>query len=420
MTMTMSQLCVTLVIVVLTFLTLSEDLAQTQSIWPQPLHFTTGNTDVAIDPSSFQTATTSTSTLLLNSIQYYQQQIIFPFGSASSDPALFSLNVSVTSDSEDLQYGIDESYTLSVTTSSAEITAATIFGAMHGLESFSQLVVFDYIGDSYTIPNTPIQVNDQPRFPWRGLLVDTSRHYLELSTLYAAIDALSYNKMNVLHWHAVDAESFPVQVPSFPLLSEKGAYAPIAIYNLTDIAGVVAYGKQRGVRVVPEFDVPGHAASWGLGYPNITATCDAAYEQNVNNIPLDPSNPLTFEILNGVMKDMVQVFNDTFWHTGGDEVVLGCWLQDPNIVTFMKEKGFTSVYELEQYFVDNVVAIAQSLGRDLVVWEDLFDNNITLPNSTVVEVWSTGSGTIERVRHQFALSAPLSPPPVFIDATHTP
>src|SRR5690606_14536370 len=144
------------------------------------------------------------------------------------------------------------------TETSTSIQAKTIWGAMHALQTFSQLV--EWNGANYTIPSVPITVHDFPRFPWRGVLVDTARHFIEIAALKRQIDALSASKMNVFHWHAVDAESFPIISSSEPNLS-KGAYAPSARYSSSDIQEIVTYAKKRGVRVVVEFDVPGHAAS---------------------------------------------------------------------------------------------------------------------------------------------------------------
>ena len=268
----------------------------------------------------------------------------------------------------------------------ADVEANTIWGAMHGLQTFAQLVVWQ--GGNYSIPSVPIEVRDGPRFGWRGLLVDTARHFMDVATLKRQIDALSASKMNVLHWHAVDAESFPVSVLSEPALV-KGAYnEKKAVYSESDMKEIVAYGKARGVRVVVEFDVPGHSASWGVGLPGIVAKCPA-YAHNINNIPLNPTLDTTWSVLKNLFSEMTSIFTDRYIHTGGDEVVTGCFENDPSIRSWMLSHNMQTGNQLYAYFEKQLAAIIAPLNKIKIMWEDVFNAGIPIdPTSSLVHIWS--------------------------------
>jgi len=162
-----------------------------------------------------------------------------------------------------LQLGIDESYKLVIRGGNkpVQIAAKTIFGAYHAFETLAQLIEFDFDTGAYKIPNTPWIIEDTPRFRHRGILMDTARHFLPLTFIKRLIDSLRLVKMNTLHWHLVDEQAFPIEIPSRPLLAQLGAYSKFERYSVNDMKDIVEYAKQRGVRVVPEIDIPGHAAS---------------------------------------------------------------------------------------------------------------------------------------------------------------
>jgi hypothetical protein len=201
----------------------------------------------------------------------------------------------------------DESYSIKVVAPSATLKANTVWGALYGLETFSQLVRYNAASGAHEIVNASLTIQDEPRFPWRGLLVDTVNHFLPLELLMRTVEALAQNKMNVLHLHSTDSYSFPVQFKALPLLSAKGAWHQDAIYTLDDLKALVEHGRMYGVRVVSlctipsfhtapyppssrlscctycqvfELDMPGHAYAWGLGYPELVVNdCPAALRQ---------------------------------------------------------------------------------------------------------------------------------------------
>jgi len=355
------------------------------SVWPQPYSAKYGTTKIQIEPSMFTVKTTSSSQLLARAISRYTSSLLFPFSKSAAAKAAvpFVTTISVLSDSELLDLSTDDSYNVTVVSGSVTIIAPTVFGAMHGLETLSQLIEYDALTMTYSIYASTTIV-DKARFPWRGMLIDTARHYLKMETLYRMIDTLSYNKMNVLHWHTVDAQSFPIKSNSYPLL-ETAAWFPTAVYSPSDVSAIVSYAKDRGVRVIPEFDVPGHAYSWGVGYPELTVSCPR-YESNINNIPLDPTLDFTYEVIDGLFSDMSQIFPDEYFHIGGDEVVFGCWETNANVSAWMKAMGFTSL-QTEDYFCKKVEAILAKLDKTPMVWQEIFEDGITIPSNAVVEAW---------------------------------
>lgn len=233
--------------------------------------------------------------------------------------------------------------------------------------------------------------------------MDTARHYLHPDTLKHTIDVLSWNKFNVLHWHVTDAQSFPMESKAFPLLT-AGAYSQRAIYTHQVVQEIVRYGLLRGVRVLPEFDVPGHAASFGCGYPEVIANCPG-YSGNINNIALDISNNATYKLLEGFLSEMAQLFTDEYMHLGGDEVVFGCWFDDPRIASWAASQGLHTGQQLEQYFearLQKMVLPGQNnlINKKMVVWEELLANKINLPKEDViVQVWSF-RGMLQQVINQ--------------------
>lgn len=201
-------------------------------------------------------------------------QVQVPFGNATTHQVaghgkLKSISISVQDKTADLAPGVDESYTIDIpeNASTGTITAKTIWGAMHGLETFSQLVKAssDSHDSSLYVAKTPVKIKDAPQFSHRGIMLDTARNYYTVDDILRTIDGISYNKMNVFHWHITDSQSFPLLLTSVPELGEKGAYVLHGKrlgYTKSDVKRIIKYARERGVRVVPELDMPAHTASW--------------------------------------------------------------------------------------------------------------------------------------------------------------
>eukprot|EP01028_Stygiella_incarcerata_P005243 TRINITY_DN2232_c0_g1_i1.p1 TRINITY_DN2232_c0_g1~~TRINITY_DN2232_c0_g1_i1.p1 ORF type:complete len:526 (+),score=134.67 TRINITY_DN2232_c0_g1_i1:106-1683(+) len=362
-------------------------------VWPEPQKSAFGTSSVSLDPSSFSIVANISSSIIDDASERYMK-IIFPASKVSprgraAGVTVSKLSLLIVSDNEDLQLGVSEEYTLDVDTNgAATIVAETVFGALRALETFSQIVEYDWSTSTYAINVAPVMIQDAPRFMWRGLLIDTARHYIPMEYLKKLVDTMSYSKFNTFHWHIVDAQSFPIESKTYPLLSQKGAYAPQAVFTAEEVSDFVDYAKKRGIRVVPEIDTPGHAYCWGLGYPKLTANCPS-FSSNVNNIPLNPASDFTYEFLQNFLTEIVPMFEDKFFHIGGDEVVYGCWEEDSNISAFMKSKGWNST-ALYQYYHDKQLAILEKIAPKgkMIGWEELYTLGVLEQNDpTTVHVW---------------------------------
>uniref|UniRef100_A0A1D1YL31 beta-N-acetylhexosaminidase n=1 Tax=Anthurium amnicola TaxID=1678845 RepID=A0A1D1YL31_9ARAE len=300
-------------------------------LWPLPKQFRHGNGTLSVDPNIFQ-GDGGNSSILGEALERYRG-IIFGHSVSLSGRSSFDLSkltVVVASDDETLQLGVDESYTLLVAqgddqsiVAEATIEANTIYGAIRGLETFSQLCTFNFKTKMVEVHKAPWYIQDQPRFAFRGLLLDTSRHYMPVNTIKQVIESMSYAKFNVLHWHIIDEESFPLEVPSYPDLW-KGSYTKWERFSVEDAYEIVDYAKKRGISIMPEIDVPGHAESWGVGYPDLWPSPNCTE-------PLDVSKNFTFEVISGILKDMGKIFPFELFHLGGDEVHPGCWDSTPHV-----------------------------------------------------------------------------------------
>jgi len=316
--------------------------------------------------------------------------IIFFAGTPAALPtgavAITGLNVTVARDAP-LALGVSENYTLTVPSTGgvAMIIADTQWAALRGLETFSQL--FQWSGNSiptsYGCAEVPVTINDFPRWPWRSVLIDSSRHFLSTSAVKMTLDAMSYNKLNTLHWHLVDDSSWPLYSTTLPLMSEKGAYAPEAVYSHSDLEDIVKYAAQRGIRIVPELDMPAHASIWGSGYPQFTISCkDGQTLLNPN-----PTAGL-YEAIDSLLGEFLPLFRTDFIHFGGDEVSnLQCWAEDPGVQAFMTAQGYTTVDQVRNYFEGRIQSIGLKWGASSIFWEEVFDKGYTTLNSSVVDIW---------------------------------
>ncbi len=280
--------------------------------------------------------------------------------------------------------GVDEneSYSLDVTPQGAHLQAATDVGAMHGLATLEQLV--QNSGQGYFLPAVSIQ--DSPRFVWRGLMIDCSRHFEPISVIERTLDGMAAVKMNVFHWHLTDDQGFRIQSKIFPLLTEDGSDGQF--YTQEQAREVVAYARARGIRVVPEFDMPGHSTSWVVGYPDLASAQGPFTIQRhfgVFNPVLDPTRASTYEFLDKFIGEMAQIFPDAYMHIGGDENNGVEWAHNPRIQAFMREHGLKGTAALQAYFNQQLLPILQKHGKKMIGWDEIMTPG--LPKDVVVQSW---------------------------------
>ncbi|KAL6586871.1 Beta-hexosaminidase 3 [Orobanche minor] len=372
------------------------------NIWPMPSSVTSGHGslylsndfELKIEGSKFLDGSGILKDAFLRSIDLIRATHVIEANNSKIDPLLVlkGIRVLVVWPSDELQHGINESYKLQIPDPNnplyAHIKAQTVYGALHGLQTFSQVCHYNISTRGILVQQVPLTIVDQPRFSYRGLLIDTSRHYQPLPVIKKVIDSMTYAKLNVLHWHIVDSQSFPLEIPSYPRLWEA-AYSVYERYTFADAAEIVSYAKRRGINVLAEIDVPGHAQSWGVGYPSIWPSTDCKE-------PLDVSNEFTFTLIDGILSDFSKIFKYKFVHLGGDEVNTSCWESTPHVRNWLQENGLNGS-EAYQYFVLRAQKMALSHGYEIINWEETFNNfGSNLSRKTVVHNW-LGSGVAQRV-----------------------
>jgi hexosaminidase len=278
--------------------------------------------------------------------------------------------------------GQDESYTLDVSESEARLKAATVDGAIHGLETFAQLVQLGPGGFQVLA----VHVEDKPRFAWRGLMLDACRHWMPVEVVKRNLDAMAAVKLNVFHWHLSDDQGFRVESRKYPRLHELGSNG--SYYTQDQIRDVVAYARDRAIRVIPEFDIPGHTTAWFVGHPEL-ASAPGPYSvgtrYGVFDPAMDPGKEETYAFLEGFLGEMSQLFPDPFFHIGGDEVNGRQWKQSASIQAFAKAHGLADARALQVYFNQRVQKILEKYGKTMVGWDEILSPG--LPTSAVIHSW---------------------------------
>mmetsp|Transcript_29413 Transcript_29413/g.51568 ORF Transcript_29413/g.51568 Transcript_29413/m.51568 type:complete len:543 (+) Transcript_29413:86-1714(+) len=349
------------------------------NVWPVPNSVESGSASATLSPAVKFTGDISDEHVATSILRY--KELMFPHEceSCASGANIQRISVSLVGE------GSDESYVLQATPDLIEISAAKPVGVQYALETLSQLVSFNFDKMQYeTQAALPLTVRDEPRFSHRGLLVDSSRHFLPVTLLKRVIDSMSYAKLNRLHWHVTDAQSFPINSRVDPELAEKGAWSQRERYTPEDVKSVVNYADLRGIVVVPEFDMPGHTKSWGAARPELMSFTDDRFSDG-NSAALDPTNPRTYELVDSVLQDWMvgregkpAFFQSPYVHLGTDEVPFNAW----------KTKGYP--VGLFRDFVSHAFKSAKGLGKEVVMWEEAFKDGPPPPES-IIQVWLDGS-----------------------------
>jgi hexosaminidase len=279
--------------------------------------------------------------------------------------------------------GEDESYRLTVDDKKAELTAANPLGVLRGVETLLQLVQPGKQG--WIIPD--VQIDDHPRFPWRGLMIDVSRHFMPVDVVKRNIDGMAAVKLNTLHLHLSDDEGFRIESRRCRKLQERASDG--LFFTQEQIRDLVAYARERGIRVVPEFDVPAHALSWIIAYPELSSSpvpSRMARDMTDRERPvLDPTLESTYKLLDKVFGEMAAVFPDQYFHIGGDEVDSRYWDKNERIQTWMHSHNMKDSEALQAYFNQRVQKILAKHGKRMEGWDEILSPN--LPKDTLVQSW---------------------------------
>ncbi len=276
----------------------------------------------------------------------------------------------------------DESYALDITSEGVILKAVTDIGAMRGLETLLQLV--SAVPGGYCFPAVFIQ--DHPRFPWRGLLIDSCRHFMPVDVIKRNLDGMSAVKLNVLHWHLTEDQGFRVECKTFPELHRLGSDG--LYYTHDQLKEVIRYASDRGIRVVPEFDIPGHSTSWLVGYPELaSAPGPYAIERGfgVKDPTFDPTRKATYKFFDKFFAEMSSLFPDDYIHIGGDENNGKQWDENPAIQAFMKKKGLKDNHALQAYFNERILNILTKYKKKMIGWDEIYQPY--LPKNIVIQSW---------------------------------
>lgn len=320
----------------------------------------------------------------------------------SSVALVSSLDITLTGGNSTFDHtatDIDESYILSISEEgAANLSANSTFGVLHGLETFSQLFYEHSCGKAWYLVNAPIQIEDSPIYGHRGIMFDTARHWFPVDDIKRTIDAMSYNKLNKLHVHVTDSQSWPLEIPSIPELSAKGAYSPSSVYTPDDITSLQKYGLARGIEVYFEIDMPGHIGVVAEVFPELITAYDArpyyfyCAQPPCGQLKLNDSAVETFvgKLLDDILPRVAPY--SKYWSTGGDELNANDSALDPGLLT----NDSSVLQPLLQKFIDNQHTRVRNAGLIPAVWEELVTQwNVTLGSDVVVQSWLGGGAVGE-------------------------
>ena len=287
--------------------------------------------------------------------------------------------------------GDDERYSLEVSGGHIRLSADAPLGVLRGLETFLQLVQqnTNSLGAGPASPGFSVPavvVRDEPRFPWRGLSLDVSRHFIPADGIRRTIDGLAAVKLNVLHWHLSDDQGFRIESKKYPRLQQLGSDG--LYYTQAEVRDIIAYARDRGLRIVPEFDIPGHASSWLPGYPKL-GSGPGPYQigpgYGILLDLIDPTKESTYRFLDGFVGEMAKLFPDAYFHIGGDEVNPKRWNENPQIQAFMRKHHLPDAKALQVYFNQRLLKIVTKHGKRMEGWDEVLQPN--LPKDSVIQSW---------------------------------
>lgn len=276
--------------------------------------------------------------------------------------------------------GNEESYRLKITSTGISLTAPEYWGVLHGVQTLRQL----YQVESQSFPLVTIE--DAPRFPWRGLLIDSVRHFIPVTAIKRQLDGMASAKLNVFHWHLTDDQGWRIPVKGYPKLIEKASDG--LFYSHAQIKDIVAYASSLGIRVVPEVDFPGHASAIAVAYPefmSMPGDYQMQREWGVFEPLLDPSNPDVFVFIDAVFSQLSELFPDEYVHIGGDEVKPTQWLQSEKVQAYMAQNHLETPLQLHTHFNHKLQKMLSGYGKKMMGWDEILDAG--LDKNVIIQSW---------------------------------
>lgn len=408
-------------IALFSFTTFRAKAGDSISIIPKPLTMQVHNGHFVLNNSTGIT-TSASNTDVKQTIDWFTDKIATSTGyhlstkKSSKDEILLILNTRADTSLH------DEGYTLKVTPSRVTITANKPAGIFYGLQTVLQLLpaqiasVSEVKNVSWTMPC--VTIKDVPRFGWRGLMLDVSRHFFTKQEVEEYIDQMSRYKYNILHLHLADDEGWRIEIKSLPELTKIGAwrvkrtgrwgtFLPAlageptpdgGFYTQEDMKEIIKYAQARFISILPEIDVPAHSLALIASYPNLSCTQlpysvnagGKGYERNDNVLCV--GNDSTYIILDKIFTEIAALFPFPYIHVGGDEAYKGFWETCPKCQKLMADQHLKNVDELQSYFVKRVEKIVESKGKKMIGWDEILEGGLA-PDATVMS-WRGMSGGI--------------------------
>jgi hexosaminidase len=310
-----------------------------------------------------------------------------------------------------------EGYQLEVTPAKIQIRAASATGAIWAISSLKQLIGEPVLNDSFTWLKVPaVALIDQPRFAWRGMHLDVSRHFFDKAYLFKLLDRMSYYKFNKLHLHLTDDQGWRIEIKKYPELTEKGAWRTLnkhdsvclemaktnpdfmlpekhfktirsgklygGYYTQEDMRAIIAYASLKGIEIILEIDMPGHMMAATRLMPWLTSRGKTGFGKNFSE-PLCPCKESTYEFAESVFTEIAALFPSKYIHLGADEVERDSWKGLPECDSLMKREGLKDLKELQSYFVRRMERFFKSKGKQLIGWDEILDGGVS-PTATVM------------------------------------
>lgn len=322
-----------------------------------------------------------------------------------------SVDVQINDYTASLQLGVDESYSLHISEQgSITIESATIWGTLHAFTTLQQLIIYD--NGQFKVESS-VSINDSPLYPHRGLMIDSGRNFLTIDSILKQVDLLALTKMNTLHWHLQDSQSWPIILKSYPEMA-RDAYSERESYTLQDLAYVIEYATERGVRIIPEIDMPGHArAGWEQISPELLACANSWWSNDVwaAHTAVEPPagqleilNDDIYDVIKNIYDELSSVFPENIFHVGADELQAQCYNYSTITQDWFAANSLRTYKDLSQYYLDHALPIFNNhTNRRLMMWEDILltpEGAHSVPKDIIMQSWNNDLVNIQNLTAQ--------------------